>query len=102
MKDNPKLGSLKILLSSVSELSESMNNAVDVLFKRGENIETFRKRLEYLIEAQDLGKEKIEKLLSTEKDPDQYNKYNKMLDLFNTYDKKVNNASLRGVSWSQK
>ena len=92
-------GDLKILLSSVSELSESMNNAVDVLFKRGENIETFRKRLEYLIEAQDLGKEKIEKLLSIEKDPDQYNKYNKMLDLFNTYDKKVNNASLRGLSW---
>ncbi len=86
-------GDLKILLSSVSELSESMNNAVDVLFKRGENIETFRKRLEYLIEAQDLGKEKIEKYQG------QDNKYNKMLDLFNTYDKKVNNASLRGLSW---
>lgn len=91
---------LKNLLSSVSNLTDSMENIVDVLFTRGNNYYSFHNKLEYLLEGKEIGsEEKInEKIFYADSESDK-KKYEEVKKIYIQYDKKTNDASIRGILW---
>lgn len=90
---------LKTMLSSVSEITESMEASIDVLHKMGSSAEGFRSLLLNLIEALDMGKEQIEIEIESTRDPDVLHHLTHLEELLNKYGRRVNGMSVRGISW---
>ncbi|MDO5713302.1 MAG: ATP-binding protein [Tissierellia bacterium] len=92
-------GDIKNLLGAVAPLSEPMSNVVDVLFVKGNNLYSFKERIDDLLKVQDMnGREAI--LAEIEySDGDKKKTWERRLEVYDKYDKKCHNQSVRGISW---
>ncbi len=96
-------GDLKNLLDASSHLTDSMNNVVDILFKRRDSHISFADRLRMLTEAQEEGNiEKIENRIMAGSDPEEKKAWEKRKELFLNYDKTCPYNSVRGILWRLK
>lgn len=91
---------LKNLLDAASRLTDSMNNVVDVLFKRRDSYHSFSNRLQMLSEAQEEGTtSKIESRIENAVDEEERRAWRERLSLYESYDKACPYSSVRGISW---
>lgn len=91
---------LKNLLDAASRLTDSMNNVVDVLFKRRDSYHSFSNRLQMLSEAQEEGTiSKIESRIENAVDEEERRAWKERLGLYEAYDKACPYSSVRGISW---
>lgn len=96
-------GDLKNLLDASSHLTDSMNNVVDILFKRRDSYISFSDRLRMLTEAQEEGNaEKIEGRIAASRDADERKAWEKRKEIFSDYDKTCPYNSVRGILWRLK
>ncbi|MDO5301475.1 MAG: ATP-binding protein [Tissierellia bacterium] len=100
-------GEFKNLLPAVSGTTEAMNSVIDTVFKRGNSFYIFQERLNDLLEGHDIGG--MEKILQRQGeakaalqeggDPNEVEKWTRIYEIFNSYGKSTNSASVRGVLW---
>ena len=91
---------LKNLLDAASKLTDSMNNVVDVLFKRRDSYHSFSNRLQMLSEAQEEGSlTKIESRIESALDENERRAWKDRRDLYESFDKTCPYSSVRGISW---
>ncbi len=91
---------LKNLLHAASNLTDSMNNVVDILFKPRDSYYSFSNRLQMLTEAQEEGSlDRIENRISNSSDDDERKAWIQRKDLFVSYDKTCPYNSVRGIIW---
>lgn len=91
---------LKNLLNAVSELTDSMKNVIDVMMKNGSNFDSFRNKLDMLLEGQEYGsREKIIQATNETGDIDEKKRLQMVLNIYESYDKICNSLSVRGVLW---
>lgn len=91
---------LKNLLNAASPLTDSMKNVIDLMLKKGSSFDSFKNRLEMLLEGQEIGsKEKILQEISIEPEPERQQRLEMVLDVYERYDKTCNSMSVRGVLW---
>lgn len=92
---------LKIMLSAVSDLTESMEATVDIIHRKGGTAEGLEALIDNLIEAIDLGRDSIQKEIEIASG-EELSHYVHLEDLLNKYERKVNIMSLRGIGWRLK
>lgn len=92
---------LKVMLRSVSELTESMEATVDIIHKKGSSVEGLEALIDSIIEAIDLGRDNIQKEIQNASG-EELTHYVHLEDLLNKYERKVNIMSLRGINWRLK
>lgn len=92
---------LKIMLSAVSDLTESMEATVDIIHRKGGTVEGLEALIDNLIEAIDLGRDSIQKEIEMASG-EELSHYVHLEDLLNKYERKVNIMSLRGIGWRLK
>ncbi|WFA08495.1 ATP-binding protein [Tissierella sp. Yu-01] len=91
---------LKNLLDAAGRLTDSMNNVVDVLFKRRDSYHSFANRLQMLSEAQEEGSiGKIEARIDNASDDEERKAWKERKELYESYDKSCPYSSVRGISW---
>lgn len=91
---------LKNLLDAAGRLTDSMNNVVDVLFKRRDSYTSFLNRLKMLTEAQEEGTtSKIESKIENAENEGERNAWKERKDLYEAFDKSCPNSSVRGILW---
>lgn len=92
-------GDLKNLLGAISPLTDSMLNVVDVLFRKGNNFYTFSERVDDLLKVQDMkGRDEIEAEIQYS-EGEVRETWKRRLDVYDQYDKRCPNASVRGIAW---
>lgn len=92
---------LKIMLSAMSDLTESMEATVDIIHRKGGTAEGLEALIDNLIEAIDLGRDSIQKEIEMASG-EELSHYVHLEDLLNKYERKVNIMSLRGIGWRLK
>lgn len=92
---------LKIMLSAVSDLTESMEATVDIIHRKGGTAEGLEALIDNLIEAIDLGRDSIQKEIEMASG-EELSHYVHLEDLLNKYERKVNIMSIRGIGWRLK
>lgn len=93
-------GDLKNLLNSVSPLTDSMNNVIDVILNKGASYYSFKDKLEMLIEAEELGGlNKINGKIGAATDLTEIQRLEMLRDNYEKYGNLTNPASTRGVLW---
>ena len=96
-------GDLKNLLDASSPLTDSMNNVVDIIFKRRDSYTSFSDRLRMLTEAQEEGNmEKIENRINYAANEEEKKAWQRRRELFLDYDKTCPYNSVRGILWRLK
>lgn len=91
---------LKNLLNAVSELTDSMNNVIDIMMNKGSNLDSFRNKLEILLEGQELGsRDRILQEINESFDATEKKRLEMVLKVYEQYDKTCNSMSVRGVLW---
>ena len=91
---------LKNLLHAASNLTDSMNNVVDILFKPRDSYYSFFNRMEMLTEAQEESSlDRIENRISNSSDEEERKAWIKRKELFISYDKTCPYNSVRGIIW---
>ncbi len=91
---------LQILLESSADLTDSMINAVDILYKSKDSYMSFQNRLENLLKAQELGSQKaIEGKIEEAKDDLERKQWQIRLSLYEKYANTCPHASVRGILW---
>lgn len=91
---------LKNLLNAASPLTDSMNNVIDVMLSKGASFESFKNKLDMLLEGQEIGsRDKILAEIAAETDQSIINRLEDVLDIYERYDKTCNSMSVRGVLW---
>lgn len=91
---------LKNLLNAAAPLTDSMNNVIDVMLAKGSSFESFKNKLDMLLEGQEIGsRDKIIAEIAAEPDPSKKNRLEEVLDVYERYDKTCNSMSVRGVLW---
>ena len=91
---------LKNLLNAASPLTDSMKNVIDVMLAKGSSYESFKNKLDMLLEGQEIGsRDKIIAEISSEPDISKKNRLEEVLDVYERYDKTCNSMSVRGVLW---
>lgn len=91
---------LKNLLNAASPLTDSMKNVIDVMLAKGSSYESFKNKLDMLLEGQEIGsRDKIIAEISAEPDISKKNRLEEVLDVYERYDKTCNSMSVRGVLW---
>lgn len=91
---------LKNLLHAASNLTDSMNNVVDILFKPRDSYYSFYNRMQMLTEAQEEGSlDRIENRINNADDNDERKAWIERRDLFVSYDKTCPYNSVRGIIW---
>ena len=91
---------LKNLLNAASPLTDSMNNVIDVMLSKGASFESFKNKLDMLLEGQEIGsRDKILAEIAAETDRSIRNRLEDVLDIYERYDKTCNSMSVRGVLW---
>lgn len=91
-------GDIKNLLSTSSPLSDSMLNVVESLHRRGDDVSSFESRLSLLIEAQNLGNERIIREKIGNSDSLERQRYEAMLELFRRCGS-LPTSSVEGIRW---
>lgn len=93
-------GDLKNLLNSVSELTDSMNNVIDVILIKGASYVSFKNKLDMLLEAYEYGsREKIISVIDQTGDLTESQRLEKVLEVYEKFGKITNAMSVRGVLW---
>ncbi|NMW84293.1 ATP-binding protein [Peptoniphilus sp. AGMB00490] len=91
---------LKNLLNAASPLTDSMKNVIDIMLTKGSSFESFKNKLDMLLEGQEIGsKDKILSEIAAEPDITRKNRLEEVLDIYERYDKTCNSMSVRGVLW---
>ena len=91
---------LKNLLSAASNLTDSMSNVVDILFKPKDSYYSFYNRMQMLTEAQEEGSlDRIENRINNAADPEERRAWMEKKELFISYDKTCPYNSVRGIIW---
>ena len=91
---------LKNLLNAASPLTDSMKNVIDVMLAKGSSYESFKNKLDMLLEGQEIGsRDKIIAEIAAEPDTSKKNRLEEVLDVYERYDKTCNSMSVRGVLW---
>ena len=91
---------LKNLLNAASPLTDSMNNVIDVMLSKGASFESFKNKLDFLLEGQEIGsRDKILSEIAIEEDQTRRDRLEEVLDIYERYDKTCNSMSVRGVLW---
>lgn len=91
---------LKNLLNAASPLTDSMKNVIDVMLAKGSSFESFKNKLDMLLEGQEIGsRDKIIAEIAAEPDINKKNRIEEVLDVYERYDKTCNSMSVRGVLW---
>lgn len=91
---------LKNLLNAASPLTDSMKNVIDVMLAKGSSYESFKNKLDMLLEGQEIGsRDKILAEIAAEPDISKQNRLEEVLDVYERYDKTCNSMSVRGVLW---
>ena len=91
---------LKNLLNAASPLTDSMKNVIDVMLAKGSSYESFKNKLDMLLEGQEIGsRDKIIAEIAAEPDINKKNRLEDVLDIYERYDKTCNSMSVRGVLW---
>lgn len=91
---------LKKLLTASGNITDSMSNVIDNIYKKRDTYMTFLKRLEYLAEGQRLGSEKkIYEKMNTSEEVYEKKKYSDIQKLFLEYNIKCPASSVSGVIW---
>ena len=91
---------LKNLLNAASTLTDSMKNVIDVMLAKGSSYESFKNKLDMLLEGQEIGsRDKIIAEIAAEPDTSKKNRLEEVLDVYERYDKTCNSMSVRGVLW---
>lgn len=91
---------LKNLLNAASPLTDSMNNVIDVMLSKGASFESFKNKLDMLLEGQEIGsRDKIFAEIAGATDQSVINRLEDVLDVYERYDKTCNSMSVRGVLW---
>ena len=91
---------LKNLLNATSPLTDSMNNVIDVMLSKGASFESFKNKLDLLLEGQEIGsRDKILQEIAIEEDQTRRDRLEEVLDIYERYDKTCNSMSVRGVLW---
>lgn len=91
---------LKNLLNAASPLTDSMNNVIDVMLSKGASFESFKNKLDLLLEGQEIGsRDKILQEIAIEEDQTRRDRLEEVLDIYERYDKTCNSMSVRGVLW---
>lgn len=91
---------LKNLLNAASPLTDSMNNVIDVMLSKGASFESFKNKLDLLLEGQEIGsRDKILSEIAIEEDLTRKDRLEEVLDIYERYDKTCNSMSVRGVLW---
>lgn len=90
----------KVLLGAIAPITESMENVVDMLFKRGLTEIKLNEILEDLIEGLTLGSEdRITAKIEASDDYEEKETWKRRLSVFTRYGKSVNINSVKGVMW---
>ena len=93
-------GDLKNLLDAAGRLTDSMNNVVDVLFKRRDSYYSFSNRLQMLLDAQEEGSlSRIEARIENAQSEEERKAWKERKDLYESFDKTCPYSSVRGISW---
>lgn len=95
-------GDLKNLLSAVSDLSEAMESAVDLLFRKNNSIDTFRGLIDDLIRGHEEGGEARIRQIADYAEGPQALEWKRILENFVKYGRSTNMSSLRGILWRLK
>lgn len=91
---------LKNLLNAASPLTDSMNNVIDVMLSKGASFESFKDKLDLLLEGQEIGsRDKILSEIAIEEDQTRRDRLEEVSDIYERYDKTCNSMSVRGVLW---
>ena len=91
---------LKNLLDAASNLTDSMINVVDILFKPRDSYYSFSNRLQMLTEAQEEGSlDRIEIRINNANDSEERKAWVERKELFISYDKTCPYNSVRGIIW---
>lgn len=91
---------LKNLLNAASPLTDSMNNVIDVMLSKGASFESFKNKLDLLLEGQEIGsRDKILQEIAIEEGQTRRDRLEEVLDIYERYDKTCNSMSVRGVLW---
>lgn len=91
---------LKNLLNAASPLTDSMKNVIDVMLAKGSSFESFKNKLDMLLEGQEIGsRDKIIAEIAAEPDIIKKQRLEEVLDVYERYDKTCNSMSVRGVLW---
>ncbi len=94
---------LKNLLDAASNLTDSMNNVVDVLFKPRDSFYSFYNRLKMLTEAQEEGTmDRINGKIDQASDNEERKAWIQRRELYANYDKTCPYNSVRGIIWRLK
>lgn len=94
---------LKNLLDAASNLTDAMNNVVDVLFKRRSSFQSFYSKLSMLTEAQEEGSiDRINGRISEAGDIDERKAWEARKELYMSYDKTCPYNSVKGIMWRLK
>lgn len=91
---------LKNLLDAASNLTDAMNNVVDVLFKRRDSYHSFNNRLQMLTEAQEEGSiDRINAKINDASSNEERKAWMERRELYQTYDKTCPYNSVKGILW---
>lgn len=91
---------IKNLLNASSQLTDSMNNVVDILFKGNDSYNSFHNRLKMLAEAQEEGTtDRIRAKISEASSDLEREGWQKREELYLTYDKTCPYSSVKGIMW---
>ena len=91
---------LKNLLNAASPLTDSMKNVIDVMLAKGSSYDSFKNKLDMLLEGQEISsRDKILAEIAAEPDTSKKNRLEEVLDVYERYDKTCNSMSVRGVLW---
>lgn len=91
---------LKNLLNAASPLTDSMNNVIDVMLSKSASFDSFKNKLDLLLEGQEIGsRDKILSEIAIEEDQTRRDRLEEVLDIYERYDKTCNSMSVRGVLW---
>lgn len=90
---------IKVLLSAVSDLTESMENVIDIMFVNGNSFESFKNKLELFLEASEYGNARVIENEMTYVEDEEKERLKKLLEVYQKYSNSVNAMSVRGVFW---
>lgn len=91
---------LKNLLNAASNLTDSMNNVVDILFKPKDSLTTFHRRMILLTEAQELGSlDKINQEIASATSETDRRTWQDRKEIYEAYDRVCPYNSVKGIMW---
>ena len=92
-------GELKNLLAASGNLTDSMQNVIDVLYLKKDTYLTFSRRLEFLAEGQRLGEKKVLERIENAQNEHESQKYIQVQRFLMEYGSRCHEASVSGVIW---